>query len=292
MKVTTQTIESEELHKNLDRIANNIDTDSKLTDVNTEVDFGYGMEKLFDKCEIENYFWQYCSFNVYKNVLNDRYKQHLVQTPGLTFYDFLNDEDEEISGFMQTVINDYNGEKSLTGYSLFYHVQRRGYPLKMIQLEGLLPYSFYQKLVESEEQKMEYIHKECTKLEGIFSKNPGNFQKFSDNVPEAPSIEEMNEEAENIKNNFSDYFKNDGLNVFIYLDEVYTRSDKYSKAKYSNLYHFLDDKELLLCSKKEYIDFVRAYKSVKLSKILEMNFKFENTIRPHLNDKMLSYEKD
>jgi hypothetical protein len=95
-------------------------------------------------------------------------------------------------------------------------------------------------------------------------------------------IDEPEQLNNNTGNNFPEIFAETGFRTFKMLDEKYKKDNKKLKAKYSNLFWFLEKEDLLKCTQLEYIDFIHENYSVKLSKILPQTAKYEDIIQPLL----------
>lgn len=78
------------------------------------------------------------------------------------------------------------------------------------------------------------------------------------------------------------YFKAGAYELFCYLETEYSMDDENLPTKYSNLYHFLKNEQLISCKQKQYIEFIEEEMGVKMSKIFPQNFKFKDIISPLL----------
>lgn len=90
---------------------------------------------------------------------------------------------------------------------------------------------------------------------------------------------------------FLQFFKNEGYDLFCYLDAEYTIDEHTPKTKYSNIYQFLKYHQIIICSQRAYIDFIEKQMGVRLSKIFPANYKYDVTILPLLSQLKSNFEK-
>ncbi len=93
---------------------------------------------------------------------------------------------------------------------------------------------------------------------------------------ESVELEQINE------NLFPEIFKEKGYDLFCFLNEKYTKDDNSRKAKYSNLFWFLEYEDLLNCTQLEYIKFISSEYNETMSKIQPKTTKYYDTIQPLL----------
>lgn len=91
-------------------------------------------------------------------------------------------------------------------------------------------------------------------------------------------------------NKFSHLFNEGAIDLFYYLNIEYVKDDKTPKSKYSSIYHFLKYLHLIAGTQLEYIEFIESEMEVSMSKILPVNYKYDESILPLL--KQLKSEFD
>jgi hypothetical protein len=93
---------------------------------------------------------------------------------------------------------------------------------------------------------------------------------------------ENNDKTESTKD-FPEIFTEGNYNKFVLLNEKYKKDNKSLKAKYSNIYHFMDYEDMLCCTQSEYIDFIVVQKFTdNISKIQPQTNKYKDIIKPLL----------
>ena len=108
-------------------------------------------------------------------------------------------------------------------------------------------------------------------------------QKLQEQTPATSSETEPPGTGDNNSiNDLPEIFAETGFQTFKMLEEKYKKDNKKLKAKYSNLFWFLESEDLLKCTQLEYIDFIKQNYSIKLSKILPQTAKYEDVIQPLL----------
>lgn len=83
-------------------------------------------------------------------------------------------------------------------------------------------------------------------------------------------------------NPYPEIFTNEGYELFQYLDENYTRDNQSLRAKYSWIFHYLVKEEMITCTKKLYIKFIKEKYRITFSRIQDPEYKYNNTINPLL----------
>ncbi len=147
---------------------------------------------------------------------------------------------------------------------------------------------------EQEAMKMyfEYNKYQFSKRNQIFDQLINELTKTSTTKPQTtPPTVEHNE----LKNNLStewQLFAQEGYGLFLYLVENYTRDNKTLKAKFSNLYHYLNYEGLILGTQLQYISFIETEYQIKLSKITPQTIKYKDKIQPLLTRFYSSYRAE
>jgi hypothetical protein len=139
--------ESEKLHEQLNESANKIDhyqkdieeiKNSNKIIVNRdtaikksileleieEVNFIEVFSKLYHQSIKDNYFWQYCNSEVYKNYFNENFNQYKKEFPECSLTDFIQNE---INSLHENIV-DYNGKMFYTykfSYAIFSKIDLR-----------------------------------------------------------------------------------------------------------------------------------------------------------------------
>jgi hypothetical protein len=135
------------------------------------------------------------------------------------------------------------------------------------------------------ERGIEYFHKQRLEFSKLLFPIGREIQKLEFKISlltKKSKIDEPEQLNNNTGNNFPEIFAETGFRTFKMLDEKYKKDNKKLKAKYSNLFWFLEKEDLLKCTQLEYIDFIHENYSVKLSKILPQTAKYEDIIQPLL----------
>jgi len=86
----------------------------------------------------------------------------------------------------------------------------------------------------------------------------------------------------NIENQYPQIFSDKEYNLFLYLNDEYSRDNKSPKAKYSYIYHFLKYENSISGTQQNYIDFIKKEYNTKMSKIQPINYKYDDEIKPLL----------
>ncbi len=79
-------------------------------------------------------------------------------------------------------------------------------------------------------------------------------------------------------NSYPLIFKDGKFDLFTKIKDEYITKESGAKAKLCELYHYFSDKDWLLCSQLEYIDFIKEEYEVKLSKILPRTFHYNEKV--------------
>ena len=94
-------------------------------------------------------------------------------------------------------------------------------------------------------------------------------------------------------NPFPQIFKDfNAYTLFIYLNDEYTKDNNRPKTKYSNIFRYLQYENRLLCSQLEYIDFIKNEYNIKLSKIYDKTLKYDDIIKPILQELTMKFNKE
>lgn len=86
-------------------------------------------------------------------------------------------------------------------------------------------------------------------------------------------------------------FQEGGYELFSYLVENYTKDDKFPPTKFSNLYHYMEYAQLMICTQLEYISFVEKEYNVRLTKIMPQTAKYKDKIRSLLNQLNIKFKQ-
>ena len=151
------------------------------------------------------------------------------------------------------------------------------YPIKIKDIE-IIEITDIDKMLHKTHPFQEFsIKRAMYLLEKKLKENVNKTESNNSNVLKA------SEQIENNSlNDFPEIFKDTGYQVFIQLNEKYQKNNKSLRTKFSNLFHFLEYSELLRCTQKEYIEFIKQNFNVTLSKILPKTAKYEDVIQPLL----------
>jgi hypothetical protein len=228
---------------------------------------------LYKQSLSENYFWQYCPFKVYESHFENKISEYLNENPDALISDFTRIEINDIE-------NNYQEEKNQesinpnTGDIESINIQR----------EGFLYYF---------DDKIEYrcilIIKNFDNLE-LFEKLKQNKNRKKDFLFEQSKPTAKNEKTNSAKefhtsNDFSEIFTEGGYEVFLYLDENYTRDNNFRPTKYSNIYRVMQEK-FIIGTQDQFKDFLKENYDVLPSKLLnneyKESYKFKKKIKPYL----------
>jgi len=81
---------------------------------------------------------------------------------------------------------------------------------------------------------------------------------------------------------FPQIFIEGGFILFFRMVMKYTQDDQSPVVKFSNLFHFFEYEHILNCTQPEYISFIESHYDLKISKILPVNNKYTEVIKPLL----------
>lgn len=265
--------ESENLLNRLNQISINFDLNGEpIENTDFTIEFQECFKKLYFQSVKDNFYWQYCPVSVYKQTLECRKSQFLSKNIDAVEDDFWGDEMNELSNYLTTK-KDIKKEiknsdipidiKIKDGYTFSFKYNSQSYRLL---IEHLLDKGTRKNIYFSHIRKMEFIISQRYDEQ----KNESNENSQTDKHELTKDI---------TINDYPEIFKEGGYKVFCLLNEKYTKDNKATKAKYSNLYHFMDYEDLLNCTQKEYIAFIHNEHGVLLSKILPRTNKYNDTIK-------------
>lgn len=220
----------------------------------------YDFSKVFDELLLasakESFFWIFCPFLVYKSTFKNRKNEFLSRHSDRIEKYFIESE-------LESTNNSFRDGILYFSWEIWVQWDFTGSPLERgqnnvnveLSLDFLNPETV-DDIKFSQKRKLEFLKKQ---------------KKVS-------MINEKNIEIDQNDNSFPEIFKDGIEEIFYYLEEKYTRDNKSPKAKYSNLYHFLDCRELLVCTQLEYIKFVKGKRGCELSKIQPQSFKYKDKV--------------
>jgi len=89
----------------------------------------------------------------------------------------------------------------------------------------------------------------------------------------------------------STLFNEGGYELFCHLNENYPTGNKYSKTMFSNIYRFLKYENKLLGTKADYMNFINKQFKVSMTRILRLNYKYDDEIFPVLARLKSTFDK-
>lgn len=258
---------SEIIHTLLDTLALRLVVEY---DENLKIEFKENFEKLIEQSLKDNYFWQYCPFDVYKSNFKKRKDIFLKKYQDADVFDFLRYESKKLVENREENDDDFNG--------FVYEIKQMTKPL-FFQINSLIDETIARKIYYSTCKKMDFI-------EAILdpdTKIPPDSRKLkiiidANDLPES----ETKQDSAPGTNLHHQIFNEGGYDLFLYLLQNFTRDDKTLKTKFSNLFHYLKYEQIIVCSQLQYISFIEEEYKIKLSKILPSNYKYSDQIQPTL----------
>lgn len=140
----------------------------KIIEKDYELDhlFSQTFDQLYKQSTQENFYWQYCTSEVYENHYNSRYKSFLESYPDATEMDFIKEEFEYIISNHQesTVEKDpFTGVIHILSPDLYY--LETFFLYDKIVLDELLVGKSLKKIAFSQKRKLEFLEKKIKHFE-------------------------------------------------------------------------------------------------------------------------------
>ena len=158
--------ESEKTHKELNRIAFLL---FEKDDPSLKIEFSKIFEKLYDQCAADNYYWQYCTADVYRQTFNIRLDSYLKIYPDAKPDDFINLEFHYLAVYFQRINPEIAGIKYRDHN---YYFLNDNNDLCAIKIKTILSEAYRKRIFYSNQRKYEFIN-------GI--SHPAEF--FTDDLP-------------------------------------------------------------------------------------------------------------
>jgi len=254
------------------KIEGNIILNTKIKDLKTQINFEF--EELYSFANKYNYYWCNPTLKTYKFYFSSFYSNFKRVTDVNEKFYFLVHEIDHFLDFSKNgfVIH----EDNRTNF-----IHRTGF-IDSFSFIDYFPYLFdinKLKVKIQNDKIIEFLLSEV-KLEGYSYQLVNNKYTFT-KIEGFKRDLNLNIETEepSIKNYPIGIFKNQtAFELFNYLDDNYVNN--FEKAKYTNFYHyFMDRGNILICTQLKYLDFIKKYKDIKISKITPPTPKFKhNTI--------------
>lgn len=147
--------ESEKIHKLLDSLGSSyLDTpdDDIIGKNNLLARFKKYFEKLYVQCVADNYFWQFCTANVYKETFTGRKAKYLNNYQDATDLDFINGEIAD-NDYCYRKIKGYGRGK---GVSLVYYFIHHG-DLVAMEINERVSLDIIRKILFSRKRKIDFL---------------------------------------------------------------------------------------------------------------------------------------
>lgn len=172
--------------------SSNPDHDAKVSNLEFEIILDF--PKLYEQSMQDNYFWEYCPFNVYEANYKQRLNEFYLLYPDASETDFLNEELQLLNTFIYE--KDYIIDKEL---NYVHPIKIKTFGFEKRSINELIGFEMVKKIEFSQKKKIEFIK---TKIEiqqkGIIDKSNNKSLKneiyidYSDNT-DAEKIVFMNE---------------------------------------------------------------------------------------------------